>query len=81
MQSFGGPSSGKRKEASKFKGYMMWKTQILAFIHITTPSVNDMNAMVVIPYEQEAYYIFDRGYNDFRRLFIIHTVEAFFVLR
>jgi len=33
-------------------------TQIPAFVHITAASVNDMNAMDVIPYESEAYYIF-----------------------
>ena len=57
------------------------ETQIPAFFHITTASVHDMNAMDVIPYEQGSYYIFDRGYNDFKRLFKIHTVEAFFVVR
>ena len=37
--------------------------------------------MDAIPYEQGSYYIFDRAYNDFRRLFKIHTVESFFVVR
>ena len=56
-------------------------TQIPAFIHITTASVNDMNAMDVIPYESEAYYVFDRGYVDFTRLFKITKHSAFFVIR
>jgi len=37
-------------------------TQIPAFIHITTATVNDVNAMDQIPYESGAYYIFDRAY-------------------
>jgi hypothetical protein len=56
-------------------------TQIPAFIHITAASVNDMNAMDIIPYESEAYYIFDRGYVDFTRLYKITTHSAYFVIR
>jgi Transposase DDE domain/Domain of unknown function (DUF4372) len=56
-------------------------TQIPAFIHITTASVNDMNAMDIIPYESEAYYIFDRGYFDFTRLYKITNHSAYFVIR
>jgi hypothetical protein len=44
-------------------------TQIPAFIHITSASVNDVNAMDYITYEEDAYYIFDRGYVDFSRLY------------
>ncbi|MDR2651101.1 MAG: IS4 family transposase, partial [Prevotellaceae bacterium] len=51
-------------------------TQIPAFIHITAATVHD-----VIPYEQDAYYIFDRGYVDFKRLYNITLHDAFFVIR
>ena len=37
--------------------------------------------MDVIPYETGAYYIFDRGYVDFERLYRITTLSAFFVVR
>jgi hypothetical protein len=57
------------------------KTQIPSFIYITTASVNDVNEMDHIPYEKGSYYIFDRGYNDFERLYRIHKIEAYFVLR
>jgi len=56
-------------------------TQIPAFIHITNASVNDVNAMDVIPYESGAYYIFDRGYVDFKRLYNITKHSAYFVIR
>jgi hypothetical protein len=56
-------------------------TLIPAFIHITEATVNDMNAMDVIPYETGAYYIFDRGYVDFTRLYKINLLLAFFVVR
>ncbi|WP_439699234.1 IS4 family transposase [Mucilaginibacter sp. AW1-7] len=56
-------------------------TQIPAFIHITSASVNDMNAMDHITYEEDAYYIFDRGYVDFSRLYNITQRKAYFVIR
>jgi hypothetical protein len=56
-------------------------TQIPAFIHVTAATVNDVNAMDVIPYESQAYYIFDRGYVDYARLYKITLLSAFFVVR
>lgn len=56
-------------------------TQIPAFIHITAATVNDVNAMDYIPYEDGAYYIFDRGYVDYSRLYKITLLSAFFVVR
>jgi len=43
------------------------ETSIPTFFHITEARVHDMNAMDVIPYEKSSFYIFDRGYNDFKR--------------
>lgn len=40
-----------------------------------------MNAMDVIPYEEDSFYIFDRGYNDFQRLFRINVIGAYFIVR
>lgn len=34
-----------------------------------------------IPYESGSYYIFVRGYNDYKRLYAIHMIGAFFVIR
>jgi hypothetical protein len=56
-------------------------TQIPSFVHITAATVNDVNAMDVIPYETGAYYIFDRAYVDFKRLYYITKLSAFFVVR
>lgn len=56
-------------------------TQIPAFIHITAATVNDMNAMDVIPYEAGAHYVFDRGYVDYQRLYRIARLQAYFVVR
>ena len=57
------------------------ETQIPAFFHITTASVHDSKAMKEIPIETGAYYIFDRGYNNFKELYRIHRAESFFVVR
>jgi transposase len=56
-------------------------TQIPAFIHITPASVHDMNAMDCLFYENGAYYILDRGYVDYTRLYKITLHSAFFVVR
>jgi hypothetical protein len=56
-------------------------TQIPSFIHITPATVNDVNAMDFIPYEIGAYYIFDRGYVDYTRLYKISFLLAYFVVR
>ena len=57
------------------------ETQIPAFIHITEAKVHDVNAMDAIPYETGAYYIFDRGYFDLKRLYHIDQINAYFVIR
>ena len=57
------------------------EAQVPAFFHITTASINDIKALSEIPYEKGAYYIFDRGYNDFSNLFKIEQIEATFVVR
>jgi hypothetical protein len=56
-------------------------TQIPVFIHITEANVHDVNAMDVIDYEPLAYYIFDRAYVDYERLFRITKANAFLVVR
>ena len=57
------------------------ETSIPTFFHITEARVNDINAMDAIPYEENSFYIFDRGYNDFERLFRINAIGAYFVVR
>ncbi len=57
------------------------ETQVPAFFHITEAAVNDVRAMDELTYEPGAYYIFDRGYNDFSRLYRIACTESHFVVR
>jgi hypothetical protein len=71
----------KNKGGVKIHTLLDITTQVPVFVHITTASVNDMNAMDVIPYEVGAYYIFDRGYVDYTRLYRITKLESSFVVR
>lgn len=57
------------------------ETSIPTFFHITEARVHDTKAMDAIPYEESSFYIFDRGYNDFKRLHNIESVGAYFVVR
>lgn len=57
------------------------KTSIPSFIHISPASVHDVNALDLLYYEPDGYYILDRGYVDYKRLFRIHQSSAYFVVR
>lgn len=57
------------------------ETQVPAFIHITEAKINDVRAMDVIHYESGSFYVFDRAYNDYHRLYKIHMMDSFFVVR
>ena len=57
------------------------ETQVPTFFHLTPERVHDMKAMDAIPYEENSFYIFDRGYNDFNRLHNIENIGACFVVR
>lgn len=72
-----------RKKKGGVKVHVLYdlEVQVPAFYHITTASVHDSKAMPEIPYETGAYYIFDRGYNNFKELFRIQRMESFFVVR
>ena len=72
-----------RKKKGGVKVHVLYdlEAQVPAFYHITTASVHDSKAMPEIPYETGAYYIFDRGYNNFKELFRIQRMESCFVVR
>lgn len=54
---------------------------IPAFIHITDGKVHDVNVLDVLPFEAGSFYIMDRGFFDFSRLYVLHQAQAFFVIR
>jgi hypothetical protein len=56
-------------------------TEIPVFYRITTAKVHDVNSMDWLAYEPLACYVFDRGYFDLARLFVIEKSGAFFIIR
>lgn len=57
------------------------KTAIPEFIFFSNASVHDVNVLDIISFEANSFYIMDRGYVDYGRLYKIHQCDAFFVTR
>jgi hypothetical protein len=71
----------KTKAGIKLHTLIDFKGNIPSFVHITDAKVADVNVLDVIIFEAGAFYVMDRGYLDFKRLYSIHTSGAFFVTR
>jgi hypothetical protein len=54
---------------------------IPTFVHITHGRAHDVLTLDYVAFEPGAFYVMDRGYLHFRRLFRIHQMGAFFVTR
>ena len=54
---------------------------IPAFLYISDGKLNEINVLDFLPIEAGSFYVMDRGYLDFRRLFAMHQAGAFFVTR
>jgi len=57
------------------------KTSIPEFILFSTASVHDVNVLDVISFEANSFYVMDRGYVDYKRLYKVHQCDAFFITR
>ena len=57
------------------------KTSIPEFIYFSAASVHDVNALDFISFEANSFYIMDRGYVDYKRLYRVHQCNAFFITR
>jgi transposase len=71
----------KTKGAVKLHTLYDIKTSIPAFVYITTGKVHDVNGLDQLTYEAGGFYVMDKGYIDFKRLYNIHQEQAFFVTR
>jgi len=71
----------KHKSAVKVHTLMDLKGSIPCFIRITGGSVHDVNFLDALLIEPGAFYIMDRGYIDFARLYTFTKSMAFFVTR
>ena len=71
----------KHKAAVKLHTLIDLRGSIPCFIHITDGKVHDVNALDQLILEAGAFYMLDRGYIDFERLFVFTKIPAFFVTR
>ena len=69
------------KSAVKMHTKINLKGNIPDFILISTGKMHDVNAMDHIEWEPGCWYVMDRGYLDFARLYHIHQCQAWFVTR
>ena len=71
----------RRKGAIKLHTLIDLRGNIPCFIHISKGKLHDVNALDDLPIEAGAFYLMDRGYLDFERLYRFETGKAFFVIR
>jgi len=71
----------RRKSAVKIHTQLDLRGNIPAFIRVTGGQIHDIHFLDEIIFEAGAFYIMDKGYTDFQRLYHIHQQQAFFVIR
>jgi len=71
----------KKKAAVKLHTLLDLRGNIPTFIHISDGKLHDVTALDLLPLEAGAYYVMDRGYLDFKRLYAFNQIPAFFVTR
>jgi hypothetical protein len=71
----------RHKAAVKMHTLLDLHGNIPTFIRITDGKVHDVNILDEIMPEVGAFYVMDRGYIDFQRLFVFTLCSAFFVVR
>lgn len=69
------------KGAIKLHTLLDLRGNIPTFIHISDGKLHEVNALDILPLEAGAFYVMDRGYLDFARLYAISQHSAFFVIR
>lgn len=71
----------RHKSAVKVTTLLDLRGNIPCFLCITAGSVHEVNSLDELPLEAGAYYVMDRGYVDFARLYRFTQEQAFFVVR
>ena len=69
------------KAAVKLHTLLDLRGAIPTFIHISDGKLHDVNVLDLLIPEPGAYYVMDRGYLDFERLYALHQAGSFFVTR
>ena len=71
----------KAKGAVKLHTLLDLRGAIPAFINISDGKMHEVNVLDFMPVEAGAFYVMDRGYLDFARLYAMHRARGFFVTR
>ena len=71
----------KTKAAVKLHTLLDLRGAIPSFIHISDGKLHDVNVLDVLIAEPGAFYVMDRGYLDFERLYRLYQAASFFVTR
>jgi hypothetical protein len=71
----------RRKGAVKLHTLLDLRGSIPCFVHISHGKMHDVMALDLLPIEPGAFYVMDRGYVDFQRLYRFTQSSAFFVTR
>jgi hypothetical protein len=71
----------KRKAAVKMHTLLDLHGNIPTFIRVSDGKMHDVNILDELPIEAGAFYVMDRGYIDFERLYTFTLSLAFFVVR
>lgn len=71
----------RRKSAVKMNTLLDLRGHIPCFLSITPGSVHEVNVLDELPLEAGAYYVMDRGFIDFARLYRFTQEQAFFIVR
>lgn len=71
----------KHKGGIKLHTLLDVQTSIPTFIYMTEAKVHDVNILDILIPEAGAFYVMDRGYVDFARLYLLHLNNSFFVTR
>lgn len=71
----------KHKSAIKLHTLLDLRGSIPTFIEITDGKIHDVNILDELLPEPGCFYIMDRGYLDFNRLYLLHLFHAFFIIR
>jgi hypothetical protein len=69
------------KAAVKLHTLLDLRGNIPSFIHITDGKVHEVNILDILPVEAGSFYVMDRGFLDFKRLYNLNNASAFFVTR
>ncbi len=81
LSTFSWATFRRTKSGIKLHTQLDLKTAIPEFIYFSTAAVHEVNALDLMVFEANSFYIMDRGYVDYKRLYTINRCSAFFVTR